>query len=101
MALAHPRIQRARAQIRATDLGRRAHWRHDTPARGAGPGRYAAPVAARCASVVLECQPELRLLMAAVPGVARVVARGEQLPAFDAHAPLMSLPARFGSTLQD
>jgi tetratricopeptide (TPR) repeat protein len=63
--------------------------------------RYAPLVAARCAGVVLECQPELRALMAAVPGVARVVARGEPLPAFDAHAPLMSLPARFGSTLDN
>jgi Flp pilus assembly protein TadD len=63
--------------------------------------RYAPLVAARCASVVLECQPELRSLMASVPGVARVVARGEPLPPFDAHAPLMSLPARFGSTLDN
>lgn len=63
--------------------------------------RYAPLVAARCASVVLECQPELRSLMAGVPGVARVVARGEPLPPFDAHAPLMSLPARFGSTLDN
>jgi hypothetical protein len=37
--------------------------------------------------------------MADVPGVARVVARGDPLPEFAAHAPLMSLPARFGSTL--
>jgi tetratricopeptide (TPR) repeat protein len=63
--------------------------------------RYAPLVAARCASVVLECQPELRLLMADVPGVARVVARGEPLPEFEAHAPLMSLPVRFGSTLDN
>jgi hypothetical protein len=63
--------------------------------------RYAKLVAARCASVVLECQPELRSLMAGVPGIARVVARGEPLSLFDAHAPLMSLPARFGTTLQN
>jgi tetratricopeptide (TPR) repeat protein len=63
--------------------------------------RYASLVAARCASVVLECQAELRLLMAGVPGVARVVARGEPLPEFEAHAPLMSLPARFGSTMDN
>lgn len=63
--------------------------------------RYAPLVAARCASVVLECQPELRSLMADVAGIARVVARGEALPPFDAHAPLMSLPARFGSTLDN
>jgi tetratricopeptide (TPR) repeat protein len=62
--------------------------------------RYAPLVAARCAGVVLECQPELRALMQGVPGVARVVARGEPLPEFVAHAPLMSLPARFGATLE-
>jgi tetratricopeptide (TPR) repeat protein len=62
--------------------------------------RYAPLVAARCARVVLECQPELCALMAGARGVARVVARGEPLPEFAAHAPLMSLPGRFGSTLQ-
>jgi tetratricopeptide (TPR) repeat protein len=63
--------------------------------------RYAPLVASRCSGVVLECQPELRSLMASVPGIARVVARGEPLPEFAAHAPLMSLPARFGSTLEN
>jgi hypothetical protein len=63
--------------------------------------RYAPLVASRCRGVVLECQPELRSLMASVPGIARVVARGEPLPEFAAHAPLMSLPARFGSTLEN
>jgi tetratricopeptide (TPR) repeat protein len=61
--------------------------------------RYAPLVAARCTRVVLECQPELRALMAGVPGLAGVTARGEPLPDFAAHAPLMSLPARFGTTL--
>lgn len=61
--------------------------------------RYAPLVGARCEGVVLECQPELRALMAGVPGIARVVPRGEPLPAFAAHAPLMSLPARFGTAL--
>ena len=63
--------------------------------------RYAPLVAARCKAVVLECQPELRALMAGVAGVAQVCARGEPLPEFAAHAPLMSLPARFASTLDD
>lgn len=63
--------------------------------------RYAPLVNPRCSGVVLECQPELRSLMASVPGIARVVARGEPLPEFAAHAPLMSLPARFGSTLDN
>lgn len=61
--------------------------------------RYAPLVAARCAGAVLECQPELCELMSGVPGVARVVSRGEPLPEFAAHAPLMSLPARFATTL--
>lgn len=63
--------------------------------------RYARLAAARCDGLTLECQPELRALMAGVPGVARVVARGEPLPPFAAHAPLMSLPVRFSSTLDD
>ncbi len=61
--------------------------------------RYAALAAARCKTVVLESQRELATLMAGVPGVAQVVARGEPLPPFDAHAPMMSLPSVFGTTL--
>jgi Flp pilus assembly protein TadD len=61
--------------------------------------RYAPLVAQRCAQVILECQPELRGLMQRVAGVQKVVAQGEMLPAFDAHAPLLSLPGIFGTTL--
>ncbi len=61
--------------------------------------RYAPLVAQRCAQVVLECQPELVGLMQRVAGVRRVVAQGEALPDFVAHAPLLSLPGIFGTTL--
>lgn len=61
--------------------------------------RYAPLVAERCGSVILECQPELKSLLAALEGVAAVVAQGEPLPAFDTHLPLMSLPHVFGTTL--
>ncbi|MGQ0512281.1 MAG: tetratricopeptide repeat protein [Betaproteobacteria bacterium] len=61
--------------------------------------RFAAPVAARCARVVLECQSGLATLMRGVRGVDQVVAQGEPLPRYDAHAPLMSLPAILGVTL--
>jgi tetratricopeptide (TPR) repeat protein len=61
--------------------------------------RYASLVAGRCGQVVLESQRELASLLRRVPGVARVVARGDPLPPFDAHAPLMSLPSVFGTTL--
>lgn len=62
--------------------------------------RYAPIVAARGGQVVLECQPELADLLATAPGVSQVVRRGDPLPAFDVHCPLLSLPHRFGTTLQ-
>lgn len=62
--------------------------------------RYAALVAERCGSVLLECQPALQRLLAGTPGVSAVYAQGERLPSFDAHLPLMSLPHVFGTTLE-
>jgi Tetratricopeptide repeat/TPR repeat len=61
--------------------------------------RYAALVAGRGASVILECQPELKTMLASVEGAAAVFARGEPLPAFDIHCPLMSLPLAFATEL--
>jgi len=61
--------------------------------------RYAALVAERCGRVILESQRELTSLMRGAPGVGEVVSRGDPLPPFDAHAPLMSLPSVFGTTL--
>ena len=62
--------------------------------------RYTAAVADRGGRVVVECQPELRRLMATAPGVAGVVAHGETLPEFDRHVPLLSLPGLLNTTLQ-
>jgi tetratricopeptide (TPR) repeat protein len=61
--------------------------------------RYAPLVAARGATVILEVQPALKRLLAATPGVAAVVARGEALPSFDFHCPLLSLPLALGTEL--
>lgn len=61
--------------------------------------RYAALVAGRGATVILECPPQLKSLMHDVEGVARVVARGEPLPPLDFHCPLMSLPWAFKTEL--
>ena len=61
--------------------------------------RYAPLVAARGARVVLEVQKPLIELLRDLPGVASVVARGEPLPDFDLHCPLLSLPLAFGTTL--
>ncbi|MEO5372836.1 MAG: tetratricopeptide repeat protein [Alphaproteobacteria bacterium] len=61
--------------------------------------RYIPLAARRVDKVVLLCHPDLRGLLATVPGVRQVVGFGETLPAFDRHAPLMSLPRLFGTTL--
>jgi tetratricopeptide (TPR) repeat protein len=61
--------------------------------------RYAAVVQQRGGRVVLECPGLLLPLFARVPGVDQLVAEGTALPAFDVHAPLMSLPRLVGTTL--
>jgi tetratricopeptide (TPR) repeat protein len=66
--------------------------------------RYLAPAAARGARVVLECQPPLlrlfRQSLATGGGpIAQLIAKGDPLPAFDRHLPLMSLPHALGTTL--
>jgi tetratricopeptide (TPR) repeat protein len=62
--------------------------------------RYVPLLAARGATVLLECQPALVRLFTSLAGVSQVLARGEPLPAFDAHVPLMSLPRLFGTELE-
>jgi tetratricopeptide (TPR) repeat protein len=61
--------------------------------------RYAPLVADQGAKVFLEVQPELVRLLLQIRGIETVVARGESLPAFDFHCPLLSLPLAFGTTL--
>jgi len=54
--------------------------------------RLAPLVSARGATVNLECPRELSGLMQHLPGVARTITRGDPIPPFDVHCPLMSLP---------
>jgi tetratricopeptide (TPR) repeat protein len=55
--------------------------------------RYAPLLAGRGAkTIILEVQRELVRLLSTMPGVAAVVGRGELLPRFDFHCPLLSLP---------
>jgi tetratricopeptide (TPR) repeat protein len=62
--------------------------------------RYAALVAARGAGkIVLEVQRELVPLLTGLAGATVVIARGEPLPAFDVHCPLLSLPLAFATEL--
>jgi Flp pilus assembly protein TadD len=62
--------------------------------------RFAPLAAARCGALVLECQPELQPLLLTMKGAPQVVARGDPLPPFEMHAPLLSLPALLGTTLE-
>jgi tetratricopeptide (TPR) repeat protein len=53
--------------------------------------RYASLAKALGARVIVECQANVKRLLARSPGIDLLFARGEALPAFDLHAPLMSL----------
>jgi hypothetical protein len=50
--------------------------------------------------VILEVQPSLVTLMRSLDGVAAVLARGDALPEFDLHCPLLSLPLACGTRLE-
>jgi tetratricopeptide (TPR) repeat protein len=67
--------------------------------------RYVGEVATLGGSVILECQKPLLRLFAALsrgpqPLVSRVIGKGETPPAFDVHAPLMSLPRLFDTRIE-
>jgi tetratricopeptide (TPR) repeat protein len=61
--------------------------------------RYVPMAAQRGGRIIVECPPELQRLFQTLPGEYQVVARGQTLPAFDLHCPLLSLPLIFGTTL--
>ena len=61
--------------------------------------RYADLVAQLGAKMILEVQPPLLNLLANLEGVHQIVVRGDPLPAFDYHCPLMSLPLAFKTDL--
>lgn len=61
--------------------------------------RYATLVADLGARVILEVQAPLAGLLADLHGVSQLVIQGQELPAFDFHCPLMSLPLVFKTSL--
>ena len=61
--------------------------------------RYVPAVVARGGKVILECQSELFPLLSGSQFGAHLVSRGSNLPAFDVHAPLLSLPRIFRTDL--
>jgi hypothetical protein len=57
--------------------------------------RYAPLIARRGGAVVLECHASLVSLFRSAKGVSEVFAAGEQMPEFDLHIPMLSLPLLF------
>lgn len=63
--------------------------------------RYAALLKERgAAQVVVGCRRRLKALLATATGVDALVGEGERLPAADAFVPMLSLPARLGTTVE-
>jgi tetratricopeptide (TPR) repeat protein len=62
--------------------------------------RYVSLVKERVGSVVLRCQKPLVQLLAALPGVDRLISQEEDPGYFDVWSPLMSLPLYFTPTVQ-
>jgi tetratricopeptide (TPR) repeat protein len=62
--------------------------------------RYAPLVAGRGAKVIFECYGHMASLMRGVDGIHQLIVSGEELPAFDVHCPLLSLPLAFDTTLE-
>jgi len=61
--------------------------------------RYAPLVAARGLRIILEVPAPLVRLLRSLTGVHQVIARGDPLPPFDLHCPMLSLPLAMGTTL--
>lgn len=60
--------------------------------------RYLPLAKSRCKRVIFAAPRELRSLLEGCPGVDHMLKENESIPAFDAHVPLMDLPAIFEST---
>jgi tetratricopeptide (TPR) repeat protein len=61
--------------------------------------RYGPLAAARGLRVMMEVQKPLVRLLRGLPDVELVVARGDELPPFDLHCPMLSMPLAMGTTM--
>jgi Flp pilus assembly protein TadD len=59
--------------------------------------RYAPLLQRRGGRVIFECQKPLWPLLTSCPGIDHLVAKGEALPPFDCHVPLLSVPGLLGT----
>ena len=62
--------------------------------------RYAPLAAARGATVLLEAYSAMLSALHGLAGVSALIGRGDTLPPFDMHCPLLSLPLAFGTELE-
>jgi tetratricopeptide (TPR) repeat protein len=64
--------------------------------------RYAALLKKQnpAATVIAECQPPVKKLLARCPGFDQLIAEGDKLPAFDVYSPLITLPRLLATTLE-
>lgn len=62
--------------------------------------RYVPLVAQLGGRVIVECHESLIRLLKTVDGIEQLVIKGEALPEFQFHAPLMSLPRILGTTIE-
>ncbi|HVT90129.1 MAG TPA: tetratricopeptide repeat protein [Tepidisphaeraceae bacterium] len=62
--------------------------------------RYAPLAAQRGATVILECQPELKRLMASLKGISQIITRPDAPFEYDFQCPIVSLPLGFKTTLE-
>jgi hypothetical protein len=63
--------------------------------------RYAPRLAALGGRVILEVESPMVDLLRGLSGVTAIIAKGDPLPAFDLHCPLLSLPLAFNTGLDD
>jgi len=61
--------------------------------------RYTALVKRLGATVIVECQKALIKIVATCPGIDRLIAQGDELPLFDFHIPLLSVPRILNTSL--
>ncbi len=61
--------------------------------------RYAPMLAKRNARVIVEVQPPLKVLISQIGNGVQVIGRGDDIPNFDIHCPLLSLPLAFRTEL--
>ena len=62
--------------------------------------RYLAQLQTCGARVIFECQPAIKRLMSSIHGCDVLVAKGDALPDYEMHVPLLNIPAVLGTRLE-